>query len=42
MARHVAHNRQMKAQSGPWFAYWRARMAATFGAIGLDEVPPRP
>ena len=39
--RHLENNAQMKAGSGPWFRYWRARSLATYSPEPV-AIPERP
>lgn len=42
MRRHRANAIALYAHSGPEFEYWRARTAASVGAVILDEPRPEP
>jgi hypothetical protein len=37
----MEHNAQLALHSGPWFDHWRRRMAASVGAVLMDETRER-
>jgi hypothetical protein len=38
LGRWTANHSQLKAHSGPWFDHWRRRVAASVGALPLDDL----
>ena len=36
--RWLENHSQLKAHSGPWFDHWRRRVAASVGALPLDDL----
>ena len=37
-ARQLENHRDLRDHAGPWFAHWRQRSAASFGAVLLDDL----